>query len=317
MKVYGYEAGTATVNYSWGKTKDAFSFFVLGDNRGGTTVFKTILGNMVALDPEAIGIFNGGDITSHGWEEEWIEHNQLVAEGGGGTVRTDLTDWTPGKLRYIGVVGNHDTNQNVDWVGHWNKYLPGQKDLGHSGTYFKLAYKDTLFIVLDSDNYTAAQTAWLKTTLQSSEAQQAAWRFVFFHHPVYPCNPKSPWAEGIPWVRLFEQYKVDIAFVAHSHTYERTCPMKGGKCKEGGVIYVNSSSGGAPRRAFTPGREATVGTDSYHCSPKAGEPGILEKGVGHWHHYCRVVIEGKKLTQRCYSHDKITDPEDTLVFDKS
>jgi hypothetical protein len=33
---------------------------------------------------------------------------------------------------------------------------------------------------------------------------------------------------------LFEKYQVNLALVAHTHAYERTCLIKGGECVENG-----------------------------------------------------------------------------------
>ena len=33
---------------------------------------------------------------------------------------------------------------------------------------------------------------------------------------------------------LFEKYRVNLALVAHTHAYERTCLIKGGECVESG-----------------------------------------------------------------------------------
>jgi Calcineurin-like phosphoesterase len=323
MKVFGYEAGSAAVTYSWGKSSGGggtggsgdLSFFVFGDTRGSTVVVRTIAQSMVTLDPNADALFNTGDITDHGKATQTAHHLDMIKQGSNNKIRPDLTSWSNTAIRYFGVVGNHDTG-NSDWLNVWNQYFSGQKDLGQQGTYFKLLKDGVLFIVLDSDNTSAAQTAWLKGVLQSSEAQQATWKLAFFHHPVYPCNPKKPFAKGIEWVRLFEQYKVDVAFVAHSHTYERTCAMVKGKCKAGGVVYINSSAGGAPRRDIQADRTAVVGTDSYHCADDGGDPGILAKGIGKWHHYCHVAISGKTLKHRCFSHDATTGPKDSVTISK-
>ena len=48
---------------------------------------------------------------------------------------------------------------------------------------------------------------------------------------------------------LFEKYRVNLALVAHTHAYERTCLIKGGECVENGgnqtaMIFVESKKNG-------------------------------------------------------------------------
>jgi hypothetical protein len=284
---------------------------------------------MVELDSSAIALFNSGDITSDGRSSQWDEHLQALADGApdpdvpadrSGIIRqsifrTNVADWG-NYIRYVGAVGNHDTHES-GWIEVWNRYLPGQADLGHNssgGVYFTLVYYNTLFIVLDSENPSSAQTDWLAEVLQGPQAQAATWKFAFFHHPTYPCNYKSPFDEGVEWAELFEQHGVDIAFVAHSHTYERTCPMIAGKCADGGVIYLNASGGGAGVRDVDDNKSDTVSSggrsDSYDCSE------ILVEARGNWHHFCHVNIAEGELVIKCYSHDDPSTPWDQMTMSK-
>lgn len=307
-----------------------WAFFAVGDSRSHPEVFEAIAAGMVKMDPTAVAVFNTGDITSHGTVEQWNEHLETLAAGAPdplvpedplgivrqSRIRTDVADFGPW-LRYIGVLGNHDDN-NGEWFGNWNTYLPGQRNLGTNGLegiYFTLTYENALFIVLDSVNPSEEQTQWLEEVL-AGPAQEATWVFPLFHYPVYPCNDKEPWSEGLEWVDLFEQYGVELAFVAHSHTYERTCPMIGGHCAEGGVRYLNSSAAGAPVRAVRARHVATASyngrTDEFDCSE------ILEVGRGYWDHFCHVIINDCRLTVSCYDHDWGDvggDPFDSMEID--
>ena len=45
---------------------------------------------------------------------------------------------------------------------------------------------------------------------------------------------------------LFEKYQVNLALVAHTHAYERTCLIKAGECVEnGGTQHITIGSAGA------------------------------------------------------------------------
>jgi len=305
-----------------------FQFFVFGDTRSYPSRLQTNINSMAQLNLEVIAAFNTGDITANGTRSEWDDHHEALAAGASdpdvpadangiarqSLFRTDLDNFDAG-VRYFGVVGNHDVHDG-DWFDNWNLYLPGQQGLGKnskSGIYFSVLYDRTFFIVLDSEHPSSTQTSWLEQKLQSDEAQSATWVFVFFHHPVYPCNDKSPFDEGLPWVRLFEQYGVDIAFVAHSHTYERSCPMSRGQCADGGVIYLNSSGGGADVRSVKPTKSDTVShdgdSDSYDCAQ------ILEYGSTN-HHFCHVSVSSGHAVVDCYDSDNVASPFDSLSLAK-
>jgi hypothetical protein len=309
-----------------------WQFFAFGDTRSNASVFQKNIESMAALDPAAVALFNGGDLTATGTASEWDTHHKVLADGApdpsvpvdpSGIIRqskfrTDVNSWGS-HVRYIGVLGNHDDG-STGWLNRWNSYLSGQATLGKNGTdgiYFSLSYENAWFVVLDAINTSSAQTSWLAAELDSAEAQQATFKLAFFHRPVYPCNDKTPFSGGLPWVELFEQHGVDIAFVADSHTYERTCAMQGGGCAQSGVVYLNTSGGGAPVRPVNATKQATVTngsrSDSYDCAK------ILESSRGNWYHFTHIAIDGCKLTLDAHSHDQVdtgSAPFDTLVIDK-
>jgi hypothetical protein len=270
---------------------------------------------MTVLDPSAIALFNSGDITSDGKLSQWEDQEQAIMLGSGGMIRLDLASWSSSYIRYLGVVGNHDTHES-SWLSNWNTYLTGQQGLGHNGPvgiWFSVTYKNALFVVLDSEN-SGDQLAWLQQVLSSAASNPAIkWKFVFFHHPIYPCNYKSPWSKGVPWAREFEKYGVDRVFNGHAHVYQRTCPMVKGQCQSGGVIYVITGGGGAGTHDMTSSElTATrdVGSDTFDCSQ------IVEAAKGNWHHYCHIQIDQNVLRYACYGHDATQHPEDTLVITK-
>ncbi len=291
----------------------AYAFFAMGDTRSNPSIAQQNFQSMAQLDPKAIAIFNSGDLTADGKPTQWQDHVNAVNLGSAGAIKLDKTTWGP-YIRYFGVVGNHDTHES-GWLSEWNKHLPGQQGLGNNttaGIYFSVTYANAIFIVLDSENtQKGAQTTWLDTTLKAAAADpKIQWKFVFYHHPVYPCNYKSPWSSGIPWVRLFETYKVDIVFNGHAHVYERTCAMVGGVCKVGGVRYVITGGGGAGTGDVSPYKKDTAGTDSYDCGK------VLKMAKGNWHHYCRLGVKGKTLSYACYKYNTKAAPEDTLTITK-
>jgi len=128
-----------------------------------------------------------------------------------------------------------------------------------------------------------------------------AFRFALFHDPIYPCDAKPPAAWLMPWVEIFERYGLDVAFVSHSHTYERTCAMRGGHCAAGGVVYLDTGTVAAPPRdVFATLSGTVVGTtrtDDYDCRE------ILESSLGLANQFCHLRIQGCQATTRCYTFD--------------
>lgn len=291
----------------------AFAFFAVGDTRSNQNIAQQNFQSMAQLDPKAIAVFNSGDLTADGDASQWQTHTNAVNLGSAGKIRLDLTGWDPSFIRYFGIVGNHDIHDSA-WLSSWNTHLSGQKNLGTNGSggiYFSVTHGNAIFIVLDSEHKSSGQTSWLQQTLAAASANPTVkWKFAFYHQPVYPCNYKSPWSSGIPWVRQFETHGVDVVFNGHAHTYERTCAMVGGKCQTGGVRYVISGGGGAGTGSVSPTKKLTVGTDSYDCSQ------ILDSAKGSWHHYCHIQLDGGKLTYRCYQYNSTTTPEDTFTIVK-
>ena len=92
--------------------------------------------------------------------------------------------------------------------------------------------------------------------------------------------------------------------------------MIGGSCREGGVIYLNSSAGAVDPRDVQKNRTDRVSykgrVDNYDCSD------ILDNSQGNWNHFCHVEINDCQLTLKCYDHDRGTGnsaPLDTMTLD--
>ncbi|MBN2530905.1 MAG: metallophosphoesterase [Deltaproteobacteria bacterium] len=308
----GTEDGIATADYSTDITDDMWTFFSIADMQNSPSTGVNHVRSMALLDPDAVALFEVGDFTHYGTEDEWKDHMEALRIGAqkGGVpknhFRTDATDFGD-YTRVIGAVGNHEL-WFTDWYSLWNKFLPGQQHLGvngENGVYFTLRYENALFIVLDSSHPSAAQTAWLEGVLTHPDNQSATWKIAFFHEPVYTCNSKSPLSGGLPWVALFEQHGVDLAVLGHAHTFERTCPMNSGTCAasgEHGVIYLTASGGGTSyQRSVYATSSGTVThgerTDKYSCEE------ILADYQSTWHHFCHYAVGSCTLIVRCFDHD--------------
>jgi predicted phosphodiesterase len=84
-------------------------------------------------------------------------------------------------------------------------------------------YSDCIKGTLPSDGHISSlPLAWIQQDLSSPDAQNATWRFLFIHVPVY-CER---WFDGSSimqtyLVPLMNQYNVQVCFSGHTHEYER------------------------------------------------------------------------------------------------
>ena len=82
------------------------------------------------------------------------------------------------------------------------------------------------FFALDRNHVDRAQLAWLDTELAKSED---AWKFVFFHQPMYSSGARH--GSNLPLRNALEpilvKHGVAAVFAGHDHFYERVKPQKG------------------------------------------------------------------------------------------
>jgi predicted MPP superfamily phosphohydrolase len=205
-------------------TGDRFVFIAMGDTESGLffnepSTLKIIKNinregrfEKVAIDC----VFVSGDDTFRGTRSHYKAYVKLIS----------LL-----KFAVISVVGNHDFDNGGK--KYFQMYL-GAPELAFGS-------RNSYFIVLNNEegDLSEAQFAWLERELRNG--MNYAHRFVFMHKP--PFNPyQQSWyrIETTPWpsrfMRLCEDYKVDIVFSGHEHMF-----------KEGyfnGVRYIVTGGGG-------------------------------------------------------------------------
>jgi hypothetical protein len=309
----------------------SFSFFAFGDihvgqGQAALDNVKTALAQMEKIDPSAKVAFANGDLTDDAKPESWALFDGLFQSSMFHKDVPALAD----QARLFANLGNHDLgfpSVRSDWLTQWNSHFPAQVELGHNGTdgvYYSLQIENTLFIMLDSQHPSAAQTTWLASLLASEQAQQSPAKIALFHQPVYSCSSThGPFTDGLAWVDLFERYGVGLVLVSHLHTYDRTCPMLGGKCvNTKGVRYVNLGPFGATNyrsddksswQVSGTDADGSPRTDQYTCS---GAGKILDASRSNINDFCRVRVAGCVLTGDCYQVGAANlTPFDTWQFD--
>jgi len=116
-----------------------------------------------------------------------------------------------GGLRVAGVLGNHD------YVVNTGRYQ--FKLLGMPGPYYTRRLGDAQLFLLDSNDVTDRQTAWLERELSESSS---TWKIVVLHHPPYTCGEHSGDLKVQQrWAPLFEDYGVQLVLSGHDHNYQR------------------------------------------------------------------------------------------------
>ncbi|MFC1642131.1 hypothetical protein ACFL5O_05505 [Myxococcota bacterium] len=302
----------------------SFGFYVFGDVHVGPTannhLIQVAMSQMQLIDAEAIAAFSNGDLTDSATDAQWTQHDALVAVPGFQLDTTCPASFGAQKP-YFATVGDAETT-GASWYALWNQHLSAQQSLGQNGEdgiYYSLTYANALFVMLDSEHVSSAQTSWLESVLASAEAQNAQLKFLFFHQSVYACASRHPpLAAGLPWVDLAEQYHANVIFGSHTHVYTRTCPKKGGVCTADGtgVVFVETGPLGGQAREADVTTATIAGTDAagnarsdtYNCL--VGQD--LMAAGGSQNDFCHVRVDGCQATVACYLvREGNTTPFDT------
>ena len=204
-----------------------FTFAVFGDNRGSTTVFETLLGQ-INDDPDILFAISLGDIVGVGTQARFDFFFSQVNR----CLRKPL----------VFAVGNHEL-----MGGGRDLYTTAVGRLNYS-----FAFGDAYFIIIDDTGPSGIDPAfeeWLKGELTAAGGYGKT--FVFMHVPLY--NPagtdiRHSLSPG-PARRLMDilsRYRVTHIFCSHIHGYYS------GDWE--GIPYTISGGAGAP----------LVGTDPQH-----------------------------------------------------
>lgn len=172
-------------------------------------------------------------------------------------------------MGFYSVWGNHERND----ASAYDLFArpPGGGKEGEQ--WWQLRWGEVLLVGLDSNlpflKFTGLrdQTEWVAKAL----AQQARFKFVFFHHPLFSSDTYYyPGDEGLAklWHPIFLKHGVTAVFSGHSHTYEHLV--------RDGLHYFVSGGGGGPL---------------YTLSPRRVEGSVF--GVESVLHYLRVEVSAQ------------------------
>ena len=167
----------------------------------------------------------GDNAYTNGTQSDW-DNNVFISQFKNGILRRAV---------FVPTLGNHDLN-NVG-ASNWASSveikmhaLPRNADAGQEERYFSFDDGNAHFVALDTEDggiYDRAnQVAWLRSDLQAH--RDATWTFVFYHHPGYTCTYKGYDDDIIrAFHPVFDEFRVDMVFMGHAHTYERLDQPRG------------------------------------------------------------------------------------------
>ncbi len=203
-----------------------FRFAVYGDSRSNPERHRAVVENIIADNPAIV--LNTGDIVADG--DQRHEYKEMHFD----PLRA-LGHYLP---VYV-AIGNHEWRGEVhNEAATFREYLafPEDSDVPVPGLSFSVTYGDAFFLFLDNtlDGGHFFQPlgrppgpplwVWLNEQVNSEEAQNARWRFAFFHYP-----PNSPCQES--WgmilstrefvIPLLREHGFNAVFAGHVHHYEK------------------------------------------------------------------------------------------------
>ncbi len=248
--------------------------------------------------------------------------------------------------------GNHDYAQssarqddkNVPYYDLFTLPTNGEAGGVASGTeaFYSFDLANIHFLSLDSygeesdkrmSDTTGAQAQWVK---QDLAATNQTWKIAYWHHPPYTMGSHNSDNEGElvdirnEFIRMIEQYDVDLILTGHSHNYERTKLMHGHYGSES--TYSSSShdvstssgeyDGSANSCPYTKDSDNPVGT-VYVVSGSAGRATHTQ---GAWPHDAMytayniagtfvIDVEGGRLSAKFLGYDGVVRDSFTMFKD--
>lgn len=127
------------------------------------------------------------------------------------------------------TIGNHDS-KSINYSNHFNNpntQTSAEATEGQTtaGTDYYFRYGNTLFVVIDTNNYNCAtHENVIKAAVDAN--QDATWRVLMFHQDIYGSGYDHSDSDGIvlrtQLTPIIDKYDFDAVLQGHDHTYSRT-----------------------------------------------------------------------------------------------
>ena len=145
----------------------------------------------------------------------------------------------------------------------------------------------TLSSYHDFSKYTSDQYQWLSKTLASIDRSIAPWLIVSMHEPFYNSNvfhhnEKNAVGMKAAIEELLYEFKVDLVFAGHVHSYERMFPTFRNVTNIDGPVYINIGDGGNREGIYDtwlPGDHNNGDVDDSRPSWSANRRGSYGHGI--------------------------------------
>ena len=222
------------------KDTDEFSFLYVGDPQIGASSGQTGIGNEDGRLGENDNIELAARNDGYNWNQVLngaIKNHPDVSfmVSAGDQVNTSYNEYQ--YAAYLGAealaslpvattIGNHDST-SAQYSYHYNNpnTMEDAEEATSAGSDYYYSYGNTLFIVLDTNNYNCADH---ENTIKQAieENQDAKWRVVTFHQDIYGSGYDHSDSDGIvlrtQLTPLMDEYDIDVVLQGHDHTYSRT-----------------------------------------------------------------------------------------------
>ena len=178
-----------------------YAFLEMGDPQCGLEEWGVLLKAARRSRPDAGFLLIAGDLVDRGNERSNWDHFFLRAAG--------VFEGLP----LLPCVGNHEyLDKGPEIFGSTFLLPPNRPDDPALRLCYAFEYADSFVAVLDSnpavysDEMAAKTAAWLDSELSGTSAR---WKFVVFHHPIYPSHPsrEQPQARAAPGLPIFDRHK--------------------------------------------------------------------------------------------------------------
>ena len=143
------------------------------------------------------------------------------------------------------TIGNHDS-LNPDYSYHFNNPNPTGLGMTEAGGDYYYGYGPGLFIVLNTNNYNAAEHE--EAIRQAVEAYpDTQWRIVTIHQDIYGSGLDHSDTDGMilrtQLTPIFDKYDIDVVLQGHDHTYSRSKMLYGDQQEHGSYEFRLNEAG--------------------------------------------------------------------------
>lgn len=223
--------------------------FVIGGDMGIKDETRQLLSKAGKTNPDFAVIggdiaYENGIIEDYAKFDTWFDHWDRYMRTFDGRM-----------IPMICGIGNHEVNKlesDDQWVrspfymNYFTKAVEGVPN------FTRKVNDQTVMYFLDSSHLIphASQTEWLKSEFETYK--ELPNQFAVYHVPLYPsCRPYDGAGSAAGrkhWAPLFDEYRLDVGFEHHDHTFKRTKRIRNNAVHPEGVLFLGDGSFGVGAR---------------------------------------------------------------------